>query len=48
MDTRAAGKLGGKARAKRLTKAQRSEAARKAITARWDKVKTDKAKRGKR
>lgn len=32
---RAGGKKGGKARAQRLTAAQRSEAARKAANARW-------------
>ncbi len=32
------GKLGGKARAKRLTDEERSEAARKAVLARWAKT----------
>lgn len=32
-----AGRLGGKARAKKLTKARRSEIARAAANARWDK-----------
>lgn len=32
------GKRGGKARAKRMTKKQRTDAARKAINARWAKV----------
>jgi len=33
-------RLGGKARAKKLTKAQRRESARKAAQARWDRAKT--------
>ena len=37
MDSREMGRLGGLARAKKLTKKQRSEAARKAIVARWSK-----------
>ena len=37
MDTKEAGKLGGLARAKRMTKAQRSAAASKAVTARGSK-----------
>ena len=32
-----AGRMGGKARAARMTPAQRSEAARKAVLARWEK-----------
>jgi hypothetical protein len=35
MDTKDAGKRGGKARARSLTPKQRSEAARKAALARW-------------
>jgi hypothetical protein len=33
------GRSGGKKRAKQLTAAQRSEIARKAVRARWDKAK---------
>jgi hypothetical protein len=36
---RKGGKLGGKARAARLTDEERSESARKAVLARWAKVK---------
>ena len=36
------GRKGGFARAKALTKAQRSESGRKAIAARWAKVKAEK------
>jgi ubiquitin len=40
--------MGGKARAKSMTKAQRSEGARKAVKARWAKAKkAGKAKRKK-
>lgn len=39
MDTRKAGKLGGLARAKRLTKKQRVAAAKHAAGVRWDKKK---------
>lgn len=39
---RLGGLKGGKARAKKLTKEQRSEAARKAALARWKKAKADK------
>jgi len=35
MDTRKAGKLGGQARARHLTPAQRSEASRQTVRARW-------------
>ena len=38
---RLGGLKGGKARAKKLTKEQRSEAARKAAKARWDKEKKE-------
>ena len=38
---------GGKARAKKLTPAQRSESARKAVKARWAKIKREK-KHGKK
>ena len=34
--------LGGKARAKKLTKAERKAIGRKAIAARWSKVKKEK------
>jgi hypothetical protein len=34
----ALGRKGGKARAKKLTPQQRSESARKAVTARWEKI----------
>lgn len=33
------GQLGGKSRAKKMTAAERSEAARKAVQARWAKIK---------
>jgi len=36
-------KMGGKARAKKLTKAQRQESARKAAQARWQKEKAKKS-----
>lgn len=39
----ALGKKGGRARAKNMTKAQRSEAARKAVEARWEKAKAKTA-----
>jgi hypothetical protein len=39
----ALGKKGGKARAKGMTKQQRSEAAKKAVEARWAKTKTSTA-----
>jgi hypothetical protein len=35
------GRKGGKARAAQMTKAQRSEAARQAVKARWERVKKD-------
>jgi hypothetical protein len=40
-----AGRKGGKARAKSMTKAERSEAARKAVQARWAKAKKKAAKK---
>jgi len=43
---RAGGKKGGKARAQRLTPEQRQEAARKAVRARWAKVKGKKERPG--
>jgi hypothetical protein len=39
----ALGKKGGKARAKGMTKQQRSEAAKKAVEARWAKTKASTA-----
>jgi hypothetical protein len=36
--------MGGKARAKKLTKKQRSEQARAAVTVRWNKARTAKRK----
>ena len=36
---------GGKARAKKLTPEERSESARKAVQARWDKAKAKAVKR---
>lgn len=33
---------GGKARAKKMTQEQRSESARKAVQARWDKAKAER------
>jgi hypothetical protein len=39
----ALGRKGGKARAKRLTEKERSEAAKKAIQARWSRVKSTSA-----
>jgi len=44
MDTREAGRRGGTKRAKKMTAKQRSEAARKAVLARWAKAKKKKAK----
>src|SRR5258708_7396162 len=38
-----AGKKGGEARARNLTPEQRSKAARKAVNARWHKIKADAA-----
>jgi hypothetical protein len=35
------GRRGGKARAARMTKEERSEAARQAVTARWDRVRAE-------
>ena len=40
---RRGGKLGGPARAAKLTDAERSESARKAVQARWAKVKANKS-----
>jgi hypothetical protein len=37
VDTKEAGRLGGKRRARELTKKQRSDIARKAVNARWAK-----------
>jgi len=45
MDTREAGRRGGKARAKRLTSEQRARIARKAALARWGKRRTRSKKR---
>ena len=39
MDTKDAGRIGGKRRAAKMTPKQRSEAARKAVSARWAKAK---------
>jgi hypothetical protein len=39
MDTRDAGRIGGKRRAASMTPKQRSAAARKAVLARWAKAK---------
>ena len=44
MDTKDAGRIGGKRRAARMTAKQRSEAARKAVRARWAKAKKRKPK----
>lgn len=41
---RQGGKKGGKVRASRMTKEQRSEAARKAVQARWARAKTQEKK----
>jgi hypothetical protein len=38
------GSLGGKARAKSLTRAERVSIAKNAVKARWDRVKADKAR----
>ncbi len=38
------GRKGGKARAEAMTPEERSEAASKAVTARWDKSKKERAK----
>jgi hypothetical protein len=38
MDTKDAGRIGGKRRAAKMTPKQRSEAARKAVLARWAKA----------
>jgi hypothetical protein len=40
MDTKDAGRIGGKRRAAKMTPKQRSEAARKAVLARWAKAKS--------
>lgn len=42
MDTKDAGRIGGKHRAAKMTPKQRSEAARKAVLARWAKAKKRK------
>jgi len=47
MDTKDAGKLGGQKRAEKMTPEQRSEAAKKAVTARWKKAKAAKRKKEK-
>lgn len=39
------GKKGGAARASKMTEAERSESARKAVQARWAKVKAKQAKK---
>jgi hypothetical protein len=39
VDTAELGRKGGKARAKKMTKQERSESARKAVLARWAKAK---------
>jgi hypothetical protein len=44
MDTKDAGRIGGKRRAAKMTPKQRSEAARKAVSARWAKAKKRKPK----
>jgi hypothetical protein len=38
MDTKDAGRIGGKRRAAKMTAKERSEAARKAVQARWAKT----------
>lgn len=42
IDVAEIGRKGGMARAKKMTKEQRSESARKAVTARWEKTKGTK------
>jgi general stress protein YciG len=42
VDVAEIGQKGGKARAAAMTKAERSEAARKAVNARWDKARGGK------
>ena len=44
VDVAEIGSKGGKARAKGMTKQERSESARNAVTARWAKVKANAAK----
>ena len=44
MDTKDAGRIGGKRRSAKMTPKQRSEAARKAVLARWAKAKKRKPK----
>jgi len=44
---RKGGKKGGPARAAKLTAAQRSDSARKAVVARWSKARTGKDRKGK-
>jgi hypothetical protein len=46
MDTKKAGRLGGKARAKNLSKQQRSESARNAAIARHSKIHLDDTYKG--
>lgn len=48
IDVTERGRNGGKARAARLTDKQRSAAARKAVNARWAKVRVDRAAKAKR
>jgi hypothetical protein len=43
IDLTARGRNGGKARARNMDAAERSEAARKAVTKRWDEVRAKKA-----
>jgi hypothetical protein len=43
---RRGGLRGGPARAKKMTPEERSESARKAVTARWDKAKKKRKPRG--
>jgi hypothetical protein len=45
MDVSEMARMGGHARAKKMTKAERSESARKAINARWEKVRKKAAKK---
>ena len=47
IDTREIGKRGGDARARNMTPEERSEAASKAVTARWVKSKKERAKAAK-
>ena len=43
VDVSEAGRKGGKARAQSMTKAERSESARAAVQARWDRIRAEKA-----